>query len=67
MILDLSGRVLIFSRIAGILHKCRIYRCACLRVLIFHHAPTIKSGRTCLGVFLADLVRSRLQNFKVRK
>jgi hypothetical protein len=36
-------------------------------VLIFRHAPDMESGRTSPGVFLADLVRARLQNFKVHK
>lgn len=67
LILDLSGRVLILSRIAGILHKCRIYRCAGLGVLISRHAPSMESGRTCPGVYLADLVRAWLQNFRVQK
>lgn len=39
LMLDPSGRVLIFSRITDILHKRRIYRCTCLIVLIFRHAP----------------------------
>ena len=54
LILDLSWRVLILSRIGGILHKFRIYRCACMRVLIFHYATAMESGRTYPGVFLAD-------------
>ena len=55
----LSGRVLIVCadlfRIAGMLHKFQIYRCAGLGVLIFRHAPAIESGRTSPRVFLADL------------
>ena len=67
----LSGRVLIVCadllRIAGILHKCRIYRCAGLGVLIFRHAPAMESGRTSPGVFIADLVLAWLQNFRAHK
>ena len=59
LFLGLSGRVLIVCadllQIAGILHKCRIYRCAGLGVLIFRHAPAMESGRTSPGVFLADM------------
>ena len=36
-------------------------------VLIFRHAPAMESWRTSPGVFLADLVRSRLQNFSAHK
>ena len=68
---DLSGRVLIVCadllRIAGILQKFQIYRCAGLGVLIFRHAPAMESGRTYPGAFLADLVRAWLQNFRAHK
>ena len=67
----LSGRVLIVCadllRIAGILHKCRIYRCAGFGVLIFRHAPVMESGRTSPGVFLYDLIMACLQNFRAHK
>lgn len=67
----LPGRVMIVCadllQIAGILHKCRIYRRTGLGVLIFRHAPAMESGRTSLGVFLSDLVRAWLQNFRVHK
>jgi hypothetical protein len=67
----LSGLVLIVCadllRIAGILQKFQIYRCAGLGVLIFRHAPAMESGRTSPGVCLADLVRAWLQNFKAHK
>ena len=67
----LSGRVLIVCadllRIAGILHKFRIYRCAGLGVLIFRHDPAMESGRTSPGAFLADYIRTWLQNFRAHK
>ena len=54
-------------RIVGIMHKLRMYRCAGFGVLIFRHAPAMESGRTSPGVFLADLIRACLQNFRVHK
>jgi hypothetical protein len=36
-------------------------------VLISRHAPDMESGHTFLGVFLADLVRAWLQNFRAHK
>ena len=71
LFLGLSGRVLIVCadllQIAGILHKCRIYRCASLGVMIFRHAPAMESGRTSPGVFIADLVLAWPQNFRAHK
>ena len=67
LILDMSWIVLILSRIGGILHTCRVYRCAGFGVLIFRNAPAMESWSASPGVCLADLVRAWLQNFRSHK